>query len=427
MDSPSELSEYGSDDFSEDIKGRQYEATPDHDPRPSKRPRLNIRAPSSPPHINTMPPDEEGELSEDTDGSVPASPHHHPGMSQDDDYGQEQVTVCKWDGCTAGDVQNMDNLVEHLHEDHIGTRQKKYSCEWSDCTRKGIPHASGYALRAHMRSHTREKPFYCTLPECDRSFTRSDALAKHMRTVHETEALRPSDPVPKHHSSNPTNNKQRLKLVLNNEARKLPHDKASTPGSPASHSHPSNSATIPPNAAPTPDADYAHNNVIYLQDLANPSAPTLVQFPPDIEFTPEELAKPAPDLFQLLRRQLLWATRQGEQLRAEAEELEKVRQEEWQAKELLFENFMEAQAATERRRRAEQGMPDDMEGWQSVENDIIPAKSLPIPPRDGKLPWWRVETAQAQRPQIKDELHPPRPPPADARHRDELHPQVPVA
>lgn len=40
--------------------------------------------------------------------------------------------------------------------------------------------------------------------ECDRSFTRSDALAKHMRTVHETEALRPSDPVPKGHSSQQT-------------------------------------------------------------------------------------------------------------------------------------------------------------------------------------------------------------------------------
>jgi hypothetical protein len=165
MDSPSDLSEYGSDDFPEDVKGRHYEATPDHDQRPSKRPRLNIRAPSSPPAVmNTIPPEEEEDLSEDTDGSVPASPHHHPGMSQDDDYGQEQVTVCKWDGCTAGDVQNMDNLVEHLHDDHIGTRQKKYSCEWSDCSRKGIPHASGYALRAHMRSHTREKPFYCTLP-----------------------------------------------------------------------------------------------------------------------------------------------------------------------------------------------------------------------------------------------------------------------
>lgn len=170
MESPgSDLSDYASDDFPEDVKaGRRLstEPTPDHDARPSKRLRLNNRAPSSPPaHANAHAPEEYGELSEDTDGSVPASPHHHhPGMSQDDDFGQDQVSVCKWEGCEAGDLENMDNLVEHLHEDHIGTRQKKYSCEWSDCTRKGIPHASGYALRAHMRSHTREKPFYCTLP-----------------------------------------------------------------------------------------------------------------------------------------------------------------------------------------------------------------------------------------------------------------------
>ena len=166
----SDLSDYASDDFPEHVKPdgqHSMEPTPDQDAdqRPSKRPRLNNRAPSSPPaHTSMMPPVDEGELSEDTDGSVPASPNHHPGMSQEDDFGQDQVSVCKWEGCQAGDLLNMDNLVEHLHDDHIGTRQKKYSCEWTDCTRKGIPHASGYALRAHMRSHTREKPFYCTLP-----------------------------------------------------------------------------------------------------------------------------------------------------------------------------------------------------------------------------------------------------------------------
>lgn len=171
MDSPaSDLSDYASDDFPEDIKGgrpRSMEPTPDHDHRPSKRLRLNNRAPSSPPAqiAVPLPEEEEGYVSPDTDGSVPASPNHHPGMSQDlDEFGQDQVTVCKWEGCAVGDLENMDKLFEHLHDDHIGTRQKKYSCEWSDCTRKGIPHASGYALRAHMRSHTREKPFYCTLP-----------------------------------------------------------------------------------------------------------------------------------------------------------------------------------------------------------------------------------------------------------------------
>ncbi|KAF2182200.1 hypothetical protein K469DRAFT_670047 [Zopfia rhizophila CBS 207.26] len=386
MDSPnSDLSDYASDDFPEDVKGRRlsFEHTPDHEPssRPNKRPRLNTRATPEQTHASAPVPGD-GEISEDTDGSVPASPHH-PGMSAgDDDYGQDQVTVCKWEGCDVPDLENMDNLVEHLHEDHIGTRQKKYSCEWSDCSRKGIPHASGYALRAHMRSHTREKPFYCTLPECDRSFTRSDALAKHMRTVHETEALRPSDPVPKHHSSNPSNRFQRLRLVL---TQNRVQEKSSTPASPSSH--PPNSATVPINA----DVEYAHNNIVYLQDLAAPSQPTMVQFPPDINFTDRELSLPAPELFRLLRRQLHWATQEGEQLRAEAELLEKKRKEEWIAKELLVENMMEAELARMRRRRLEQGLLDEPDSWVLLEDDVVPSKKLDIKDKEGKVPWWREE------------------------------------
>ncbi|KAF2706870.1 hypothetical protein K504DRAFT_412500 [Pleomassaria siparia CBS 279.74] len=407
MDSPnSDLSDYASDYFPDDVKGRRlsYEHTPDHEPsgRPSKRPRLNMRAISDPPAIHNIPPvDGDGDISEDTDGSVPASPHH-PGMSADDDYGQEQVTVCKWDGCDVGDVENMDNLVEHLHEDHIGTRQKKYSCEWSDCTRKGIPHASGYALRAHMRSHTREKPFYCTLPECDRSFTRSDALAKHMRTVHETEALRPSDPVPKHHSSNPSNRFQRLRLVLNERQKQ---EKGSTPASP---SQPPGSATVPalaitpvPSVAAGPmgpinpmtaDAEYAHNNIIYMQDLGSPNMPTMVQFPPDMNFTPDELLLPAPELFKLLRRQLHWATQEGEQLRTEADILEKQRKDEWYAKELVMENYMEAELATTRRKRLDAGLYDEPDTFKMMEGDIIPSKKLEVQPKLGKLPWWREKS-----------------------------------
>lgn len=115
------------------------------------------------------PPSPTASISSDSSGDVPNSPSLIGllGNNQDDDYSGhtgDQVTVCRWDGCTVGDLGNMDGLVQHLHFEHIGSRQKRYSCEWNDCSRKGQTHASAYALRAHMRSHTREKPFYCTLP-----------------------------------------------------------------------------------------------------------------------------------------------------------------------------------------------------------------------------------------------------------------------
>ena len=101
------------------------------------------------------------DVSSDTSSDIPSSPIS---ACLDLEDFQEQVTVCEWDGCDAGDQKNMDKLVEHIHNSHIESRQKKYTCEWMSCSRKGLPHASGYALKAHMRSHTREKPFYCYLP-----------------------------------------------------------------------------------------------------------------------------------------------------------------------------------------------------------------------------------------------------------------------
>jgi len=134
-------------------------------------------------------------ISSDTYGSAPGSP-------RDDEDFVEQKTKCLWEEC-GSERRTLEDLVRHLHEDHIGSRKPKYTCLWVDCPRKGMNQTSRFALVAHLRSHTGEKPFYCSVPECDRSFTRSDALAKHMRTVHETEALRPSDPVPKSHPSHP--------------------------------------------------------------------------------------------------------------------------------------------------------------------------------------------------------------------------------
>lgn len=80
--------------------------------------------------MNMPPADDFGEISADTDGC------------------RRQLLAGA--GHRVGDLENMDNLVRHLHKDHIGTRKKKYSCGWSNCSRKGIPEASeGEAILLH--------------------------------------------------------------------------------------------------------------------------------------------------------------------------------------------------------------------------------------------------------------------------------------
>ncbi|KAM7195088.1 hypothetical protein V8F20_007638 [Naviculisporaceae sp. PSN 640] len=268
------------------------------------------------PDIEPDPLDDDVAVSSDTDGDIPSSPIN---ARQDEDDFQEQVTVCAWEGCKAGDLKNMDRLVEHIHNDHIEGRQKKYTCEWIGCQRKSMAHASGYALKAHMRSHTREKPFYCYLPECDRAFTRSDALAKHMRTVHETEALRPSDPVPKSMQSGPAGKSSKLKIIIK---------------TPQSH------------AAGQDDAvDDGSNGDESIADMFTPMTE-------EQGFTAEELAMPLERLCKLCRLQVKWAEEDGEQLRDECRRWEELYKNEWLEKEVLLDQVVKSEQDWHERRQA---------------------------------------------------------------------------
>ncbi|KAG6817834.1 hypothetical protein H0H87_001666 [Tephrocybe sp. NHM501043] len=114
--------------------------------------------------------------------SQPGSPQNRQETIHLDDLESDSVT-CQWEEC--GQVfTHLPTLIDHVHKDHIGVHKSSYTCEWATCSRRGLAQTSRFALVSHIRSHTGEKPFICSLPECDKSFTRSDALAKHMRLQH---------------------------------------------------------------------------------------------------------------------------------------------------------------------------------------------------------------------------------------------------
>ncbi|TKA78365.1 hypothetical protein B0A49_00698 [Cryomyces minteri] len=340
------------------------------------------------------------DISSDTTGSVPGSPHHN-GLADEYNIGEEQVRICLWDACPVGDLGNMDRLVDHLHNEHVGPKRARFLCEWGECKTKGTSHASAYALKAHLRSHTREKPFYCALPECDRSFTRSDALAKHMRTVHETDSFKPTTTDPAKNPSSDLSKNSRLKLRLNiNGSKPSPSSAASTPHPSTEASHvlgkPVNGDNPPAGPPPAFDSDTddpaidpAENpddNIRYVPAYHPLTGQPgfMIHYPPDIQLSDHEANMPSNQLLSLYRRQLHWAQQEAAALKAETEQLERIKRDEWRAKELVAANVMEAEAA----RAVRRGLVD---GRVRAEMEAELARALPV--SGPRKPWWRVGPA----------------------------------
>ncbi|KAG4305113.1 hypothetical protein PORY_001283 [Pneumocystis oryctolagi] len=109
-------------------------------------------------------------ISSDTSGSLSDAPKKPP-----------IVTICKWNGCLK-DQGSLNNLVDHLYYENI---KSIYICEWDNCSLKGTVQMSRSSFIVHLKSHIGRNFFFCTVPECNKSFIRSDSLKKHMKVIHD--------------------------------------------------------------------------------------------------------------------------------------------------------------------------------------------------------------------------------------------------
>jgi hypothetical protein len=58
---------------------------------------------------------------------------------------------------------------------------RAHICEWHGCDRRGEVQISRFAMVQHLRRHTNERPFLCTVLDCGARFSRIDNLQKHWR------------------------------------------------------------------------------------------------------------------------------------------------------------------------------------------------------------------------------------------------------
>lgn len=101
-------------------------------------------------------------------------------MTIESHTGDIQVLTCSWGSCNTT-FETQDLLVDHIVTHHIGVGKASYICEWQGCTRARQPFSKRHKIQNHVRIHTGERPFICTVVDCKKRFSRLDGLNTHIK------------------------------------------------------------------------------------------------------------------------------------------------------------------------------------------------------------------------------------------------------